>query len=171
MGTYFVMSSHFNKISAADFGLIYSDINNAINPVDDSKWVKTELFDFGWGKENGFYKFPLPGFDALIDLVLNSTDKEDIYGAAAIILEKHPDELLCKCETVMKDSSKRSEFVKLINIFNLKKTTNRSTIAQKTIDQIQSDYARWSKISEVAKKVEQEDKYRGWFSVLRKTPK
>ena len=110
MGKYFVMSVRFNKCSALDFGLIPKDSGTAIDPNDNSIWVKTELYDFGWGKENGFYKAPLPDFDTLLELVLHSEDRDDMYGAAAIILEKYADELLYRCEAMMNDPLRKKEF-------------------------------------------------------------
>ena len=86
MGKYFVMSIRFNKCIASDFGLISKNENIAINPIDNSIWIKTKLYDFGWGKENGFYKIPLPNFNTLLELALYSTNEEDMYGAAAVIL-------------------------------------------------------------------------------------
>lgn len=107
MGVYFVMSIRFNKCTASDFGLILKDDCIAINPRDNSIWIKTSLYDFGWGKENGFYKKPLPDFDSLFEIALYSTNYEDMYGAAAIILEKFTDCLLGKCELFMGDFSKK----------------------------------------------------------------
>ena len=83
MGKYFVMSMRFNKRSASDFGLVPVDLNMAVNPEDNSVWKRATLYDFGWGKENGFYKYPLLEFEDLFELVLCATDREDVYGAAA----------------------------------------------------------------------------------------
>lgn len=84
MGNYFVMSMIFNKCSDSDFGLVSNGTDTAINPKDNSIWVKAALYDFGWGKENGFYKAPLPGFDILFDLALHSTNRDDMYGETAV---------------------------------------------------------------------------------------
>lgn len=153
MGNYFVMSMRFNKNNAYDFGLVFNDMNTATNPKDNSIWIKAALYDFGWGRENGFYKYPLPDFETLFNLVLYSTNREDIYGAAAIILEKYPDELLCQCEGLMNDRSRNKEFKKLVKIFKLNVPMNRSAVVQKTHDQIQNDYKRWRKVLEMAEKV------------------
>lgn len=150
MGDYFVMSMRFNKRNAYDFGFIPNGQNTAINPKDNSIWIKTALYDFGWGKENGFYKSPLPNFDTLLELALYSTNKEDMYGAASIILEKFADELLYQCETLMNDSSRKKEFNKLVELFKLRLPVNRSSVVQKTYEQIRSDYTRWKKVSEIA---------------------
>lgn len=150
MGNFFVMSIRFNKCSASDFGFIINDANTAINPNDNSIWVKCALYDFGWGKENGFFKAPLPDFDTLFNLALNSANREDMYGAAAVILDKFADELLCQCEIFMNDCSRKKDFKKMVELFNLKLSTNRSSITQKTYGQIQNDYMRWKKVSEIA---------------------
>ncbi len=49
------MSYHFNKHNALDFGL--SEIEGkplCFDALDHSTWVKTELYDFGWGDEIGY---------------------------------------------------------------------------------------------------------------------
>lgn len=153
MGKYFVMSKRFNKCNASDFGLVTEGTDVAIDPKDGSVWIKAALYDFGWGKENGFYKSPQPDFDTLIELALHSTDEEDKYGAASILLDKYGDELLRQCENLMNDYSKKEDFKKLIALFNLKHPANRCSIAQKTYEEIQSDYARWEKVSEMARRI------------------
>lgn len=152
MGDYFVMSMRFNKCNATDFGLISNGTNTAINPGDNSIWIKAALYDFGWGKENGFYRTPLPSFDTLFELALYSTDRDDMYGAAAVILEKFADELLCICEMLANDRFRNKEFEKLVELFDLKLPKNRCSVVQKTYEQIQNDYIRWKSISEIAKK-------------------
>lgn len=153
MGKYFVMSIRFNKCIASDFGLISKNENIAINPIDNSIWIKTKLYDFGWGKENGFYKIPLPNFNTLLELALYSTNEEDMYGAAAVILENYADELLYKCEMLMNNRFREKEFRKLVELFKLKVPINRCSIVQKTYIQIQNDYLRWKKVSDFANKV------------------
>ena len=152
MGNYFVMSMRFNKINASDFGLISNDANTAINPNDNSIWIKSALYDFGWGKENGFYRAPLPNFDTLFELALYSTSRDDMYGAAAIILDNFADELLQQCEKLMNDRFRKKEFKTSVELFKLKLPINRSSVVQKTYEQIQSDYSRWKKISDIANK-------------------
>lgn len=153
MGKYFVMSVRFNKCNALDFGLVPKDAGTAIDPNDNSVWVKTELYDFGWGKENGFYKTPLPGFDMLLELALHSEDRDDMYGAAAVILENYADELLCQCEEMMDDPLRKKEFRRLAELFRLAEPLNRYSIAQKTSEKIKSDHSRWKKIAQAASKI------------------
>ena len=53
MGHFFVMSTRFNKCDASDFGLLRLAEDMALSPNDGSIWAKTELYNFGWGDENG----------------------------------------------------------------------------------------------------------------------
>lgn len=150
MGKYFVMSTRFDKNTASDFGFISRGVNEAINPKDHSLWIKTYLYDFGWGSENGFYRYPLPNFEVLIELVLYGTNRDDVYGAASVILEKFGDELLLRCESLMSNRFTRKEFRKLVEVFGLKVPANRSSVIHKNHDQIQKDYKRWLEIAEKA---------------------
>ena len=89
---YFLMSMKFNKQSPSDFGL---EIVNGkfVSSKDGSEWVQCQLYDYGWGKENGYYKKPLGSFEELIKIVLDFIDEEDSYGAASIIEDIYPNEL------------------------------------------------------------------------------
>ena len=68
MGHFFVMSTRFNKCDASDFGLLPLAEDMALSPNDGSIWVKTELYNFGWGDENGYYRYPMPSFEKLFHL-------------------------------------------------------------------------------------------------------
>ena len=114
MGEHFVMSTRLDKCEASDFGLEQLDAKRATNPKDHTLWGKCKLYDFGWGKENGFYKEPLPGFDTLLELVLYGKNRDDRYGAAAVILKKYPEKLLNECESCMEDVANSSAFKKLV---------------------------------------------------------
>ena len=153
MGKYFVMSMRFNKRSASDFGLVPVDLNMAVNPEDNSVWKRATLYDFGWGKENGFYKYPLLEFEDLFELVLCATDREDVYGAAAIILEKYPEELLHQCELICSDCLRKKDFKKVVEVFELRLPLNRCAVKNKAYSQMQCDYERWKRIAHLASKV------------------
>ena len=150
MGAYFVMSFRFDKSIASDFGLVPINESTAIDPKDGSIWLKTELFDFGWGKENGFYKAPLPCFKKLFDIALNGDERDDVYGSAAIILDRFPYELLCKCEQLMNGKLNKKEMIRLIDLFDLEKPINRCASVHKAYEQVKNDYDRWKRIAEIA---------------------
>lgn len=152
MGKHFVLSFRYNKKSAADFGLIERDTYNAIDPRDESNWIRFSSYDFGWGNENGYYKEPLPELATLFDLVLYSSDDEDVYGAASIILQKYPDELLNKCEYLFANSTKQV-LKRITKVFRLDVLVNRCNVLNKSYDEINSDFNRWKRIYDMAKKL------------------
>lgn len=151
MGKYFVMSTRFNKRTACDFGLVEQENGEwAISPTDGSIWIPCLLYDFGWGCENGYYRTPLPNYCELIQIVLNSNDRNDVYGAAAVILEKHPYELLETCERVISRPDLNHFFVRLTTVFQLKFCLNRCPTLGKTYEEIKKDAERWEKIGKFA---------------------
>lgn len=79
-------------------------------------------------------------FDTLLELVLHSEDRDDMYGAAAIILEKYADELLYRCEAMMNDPLRKKEFRRSAEVFRLEEPLNRCSVAQKTSEQIKSNH-------------------------------
>ena len=120
---YFRMSFRYNKQSPQDFGLVFKN-GHFFSCEDDSEWLPCYLYDFGWGKENGYVKLPLPSFEKLIQIVLNDTDKEDIYGAAAMISDRYmlqlKEYLLNELQQPM-NSARKNKLQKLNCLFSLYK--------------------------------------------------
>lgn len=152
MGKFFRMSMRFGKSSPEDFSLVPLDSQTAMDPDDRTLWVKASLYDFGWGKENGFWKAPLPDFDTLVELALSSPDWEDRYGAAAILLDRFPEALLARCEQLL--PTRPGDFQKLAELLNLKSPVNRSPVAGKTLEQIQADHQKWIALAKAAEEPE-----------------
>lgn len=156
MGNYFLMSIRFNKRTAEDFGLV-EDRNGIARSVDDrTQWQFRKLYDLGWGRENGYCKLPIPSFPELFDIALHGEHMEDQYGAAAVILDDYPMELLEMCEEVLESKTGNLDVQKLINIFELKMPINRCSIIGKTMDEIQSVAERWTALSVIAKNIEKD---------------
>lgn len=143
----FLVSTLFNKETYSDFGLILKN-GKYIRPSDGSEWEKCVSYDYGWGPENGFYKKPLPDFNGLIRMVETSDDKEDCYGAAAVILQKHIVELkqylLNKSKTELEKSYKK----RLIKFFKIDKAINRTAANGMTIAEIEKEYEDWVTIAD-----------------------
>lgn len=149
MGVYFLMSKKFDKQSPEDFGLISTDQKDiATNPEDGSLWKKCCLYDFGWGRENGFYKLPLPEFDDLMSIVLDSMYDEDMYGAAAVILDMYAMQLLSISERLILGCGDLKKLRKFIIVFRLYEPTNKSPTIGKTTEQISENYKRWRAIAQ-----------------------
>ena len=157
MGKFFVMSKRFNKQSALDFGLSDKGCGMAVNPYDGSLWKKDQLFDFGWGPENGYYRVPLPDFQHLIDIILLEDNDEDIFGAAAIVERQYPEELLEYCENMIFDSGRAKDFEKISRVFRLDYAINRSPTEGKQYQEILSDSERWKRISEYVTRISGEN--------------
>ena len=141
---WFVMSRRFNKTNPEDFGFIIVD-GMIISPIDQSVWKPKNLYDFGWGQENGYYKTPLPEFSELMRIILEESDEDDIYGSAAIIIEMFPEELLLYLESI--ETLTRDIKEKLNKVFVLFKPINRTFKNQMSLEEVKSEYERWLKIS------------------------
>jgi len=142
----FIMSFRYNKQSDSDFGMEYKD-GKYISEKDGSEWVKCKLYDFGWGKENGFYKIPLGTFHELIALVLSDEDKEDSYGAAAIIATNYQMELKIFLQNLMTQKINISTKEKLNEIFFLDESYNKTFEIGMTFSQIEKEYNDWKQIA------------------------
>ena len=143
---YFLMSTLFNKETAAVFGLVEKD-GRFFLESDNSEWVKCQLYDYGWGDENGFYKLPLSDFYELINIVLTG-EKEDSFGAAAIIMDRYNDELKSfLIELMDKNPSNKSKKL-LFDTFKLKWGTNRTAKNGMYIQEIEKEARDWEKIKE-----------------------
>lgn len=145
---FFMMSIRFNKKSPEDFGLIPSkDADVYIMPSDNSLWKKRDLYDLGWGKEIGYYKLPLPKFDDLVNIILNSNCQENKYGAAAIILDDFSDKLLNKCQEILQDRKSIKKYLNFFKILQLQIPINRSSTVRKSYNEIFESFQKWKDIS------------------------
>ena len=163
MGTYFRMSHRFDLCTPADFGLEETpDKDIAVDPTDGASWRRCALYDFGWGKENGYCKLPLPSFELLLELAVTGENREDQYGAAAIILDEYPDLLLAACEVMAQDPS-QSESLKSLNaVFQLESGINHSPTTGKHYNDIRTDAARWQTLATYLKSLHPAKKKSFW---------
>lgn len=94
---------------------------------------------------------PLPEFNELFNIILDSDNKEDIYGAAAIIMEVYPDMLLERCEEIVFYCSDNKKIMKLACVFKLSDSVNKSPVKGKSFYEILGDYKRWKNIAQYIK--------------------
>ena len=148
---YFRMSFRFDQSKPEDFGLKVSPNVNGqyIDCIDNSTWEKTELYDYGWGNENGFVMLPKLGFDELWYLLVNSPIKNNRYGAAAIIENQFCDNLLKYLLNMFKSSTfqPNDALKNAFKILKLNEARNRSDIYGKSSIQIAEDCRRWDLIA------------------------
>ena len=157
---YFLMSTHFNKTNPSDFGLECID-GKYIRREDGTEWVPRELYDLGWGREVGFYKVPLGSFDELINIVVNTADEEDMYGATAIIDEMYPKELKLYLLNLMSQTVPDSVKKRLNEAFCLHRELNRTASVGMTLTEIKEEYDQWMMIADFYSKYEKKRKF--WF--------
>ena len=147
------MSKRHNKRTAEDFGLQSQSEDMAIDPSDNSSWKKLSLYDYGWGKENGYARIPMLDFDQLLQLLLHSRDEEDTLGAAAVILDHYPEDLLARCELLMNSTEQAEAFLTLAKICHLDTPVNRCSTADKPYEDVLAEHERWRKVAEKYKEM------------------
>lgn len=151
---YFMMSRRYNKVTPEQFDLVPTETpGKYLNVSDGTNWISRYLYDFGVGPEYGFCKFPMPEFEKLLDLLLNSEDEDNRYGAAVILIQEYPEELLSKCEDILKDKSNLSKYKAFFKTLQLDQLLNRSSILGKSSTEIEDDYIKWKVISLEVEKI------------------
>jgi len=149
---YFMLSFRSNKNKPSDFVLVPSQEYAGLYELkaDGSIWRRKELYDFGWGNECGFVRFPDLDFEDLWMLLLKSSIKDNQYGAAYVIQEKFSDSLLEELIKRLNDPDQLidSALKKAAVILQLDTIRNRSSILGKTSQQIQEDYNKWKCVTE-----------------------
>lgn len=150
MGQYFLMSENFDKCCATQFGLVPFAGPVAMNPQDRTLWVEKELYDFGAGKEYGYYKMPMPDYKALLELVLHNAERDDVYGAAAVILDEFSDDLLCLLEEMIASEEYNDDFKRLVDVFRLSSPINRCRKFGMTPEQCHRMGERWRAVAQAA---------------------
>lgn len=149
---YFHMSLRFNKCKPEDFDLIKFKNNVYKHKFNDTKWIKKELYDFGWGNECGFMRLPELTYSELWYLLISSDIQENKYGAAYIIEKNYSDKLLKTVQDLLNNKELINESVlKGFEILKLYEVKNRSNIIGKSNKEIERDFKKWEKIS---KKIE-----------------
>ncbi len=66
---YFIQTTRFMPIDYKKYGFKFIDNNTILLEKDGSIWKSTKLYDLGWGRENGFYRTPMPKKEELFLMV------------------------------------------------------------------------------------------------------
>ena len=66
---YFIQTTRFIPIDYKKYGFKFIDNNTILLEKDGSIWKSTKLYDLGWGRENGFYRTPIPKKEELFLMV------------------------------------------------------------------------------------------------------
>lgn len=140
---HFVASFRYNKKKPKDFGFQNMEGENYCTDKKGGKWTEAYLWDNGWGNEYGFIRQPEPDFDDLWTLLIESKIDENKRGAAELINEKYPEELINKLTKFLKSEPKINR--NLSNRLDLLQLgINRSEVIGKHITEIEQDFEGWS---------------------------
>ena len=149
---YFRMSFRFNKNKPEDFGLVKSQLQNDvyIDNSDNSKWIRASLYDFGWGNENGFIRLKKLNFMQLWELLVNSNDQENRYGAAHLLEYEHADDLMNHLLNILNTNNLQltNSMKEAFKILKLNEVKNRSEVIGKSFSQIEKEFENWKYISQ-----------------------
>ena len=105
------------------FRLIYDSLSGFYQDMDDgSYWQKTTLFDFGWGDEPGYYRYPMPTMQELLQLLLTATIEDDYFGAASVLLQDDAEEVLPLLESALQRPANRFHYEQVADLHELAAT-------------------------------------------------
>ena len=142
---YFKMNRPLEKKEPTDFGLIKTEEDGIyLSEEDGSKWRELYLYDFGFGREKGYERLPELSFSELFDLLVFSHENADHYGAASVLLTRHPEELLDVCLNLFEEEVDLDFFKDAFRTLKLEDPVNRCSTLGKTDDEILSDFDRWT---------------------------
>jgi hypothetical protein len=146
---YFLMSRKFNKHNPEDFGLCKNECGELFLMSDRAVWKPRQLYDFGWGQENGFYRTPILAFEELFSLGVESHDEDNVFGAAIVLTEDYAEELLVKLENLIRGPiADIARYRKFFEVLKLDLPYNRCSTIGKSVSEINKDFERWKKIAE-----------------------
>lgn len=87
-------------------------------------------------------------------IVLNSSDIEDSYAAASIILDNYAMELKNYLINIINTYNKNIDYKKLNSVFKLSMPLNRTIEPKMNLNKIKKEYLDWKKISLYFEKIE-----------------
>jgi len=155
-GKQFRMSRRMSRTKPDAFGLESAGMSGLYRDrTDGSIWQQKELFDFGWGREPGYSKLPLPSIEGLVKLLFAAENEDDRFGAAGILLEECAEEALPYFEAMLTNPETREAAARRLREISLGESRNRSRIIGKSVEQVEADFERWSSIAAgIAEKTE-----------------
>lgn len=165
---YFYMPFGPVVITPEEVGLKQLSFTNLyIDKKTGVKWRKCLLYNTGWGQPEGFEKLPELKYKDLIKLALLSNhettklpiqeEEANKYGAIAIIMEKHINELI---EFLSKNLENKQLFENdlyrhNLSLFCFDANTAKTNggIGIKSYEDILKEYSKWNIISDSVKKM------------------
>ncbi|MEA4914185.1 MAG: hypothetical protein VB061_06415 [Christensenella sp.] len=169
LGEQFRMGRRMNPSEPELFRLAYDHAIDTFRDMDDgSYWQSSLLFDFGWGKEPGYYKLLLPSISGLVELLLTAKAEDDYFGAASILLDEFADEALPLLEMALQNEARYPRAAQRMKAVGLDRAVNRSNIIGKSTEQVQADFARWQALADAIISKTKREKTNWWSRLFHK---
>lgn len=172
---YFYITINFSPNYNHVFKCIDGDIY--INTLTGEQFRKRLLYDFGWGQETGFEKFPPLTFDELIVLVENSVtikkkriwekcsqeerrnndiSQNNLFGAISVIMQDHVEEFIRFLSDKINTDYFSNEIIRKNYMWFSLSTPKMHAIGRipggirtKSYEEVLNEYEQWRKISKI----------------------
>ena len=156
-GNHFIWSGSYKNDLVSKIDLQYTgEPDIYLKPDDGSIWKANDTYHHdGHGNHLAFYRLPLPDFDELVDLLLNSDIQMDKSGAALVLVnEEYADRLLVKCLEIIDGDDDLESYSGFFAALKLEKkegvNPNRSPVMGKRYSQVKEDHENWERVENVA---------------------
>ncbi|MDD4311049.1 MAG: hypothetical protein PHW41_01045 [Eubacteriales bacterium] len=169
LGEHFRMSRRMHPSGPERFRLSYDPLSEFyVDSVDGSYWQACTLFDFGWGSEPGYYRYPLPETADLVELLLTAQAEDDYFGAASVLLEGNADEVLPQLEAALQNTKRYPLAAQRLAAVGLNRAVNHSEITGKSAEQVQADFAHWQALADEIVRMTEKQKTSWWRTLFSK---
>ena len=149
------------------FRLSYDPLSEFyVDSLDGSYWQASTLFDFGWGEEPGYYRYPMPKTKDLVELLLTAQAEDDYCGAASVLLEGNADEAFPLFEMALQNPNRYPLAAQRLAAVGLDRAVNRSEIIGKSAEQVQADFARWQALADEINRMLKNQKTSWWRTLF-----
>ena len=163
------MSKRMQPSEPERFRLSYDSLSEFfVDSVDGSYWQACTLFDFGWGDEPGYYRYPMPETGELVELLLTAQAEDDYYGAASVLLEDNADEAFPLLESALQNPNRYPLAAQRLAAVGLSRAVNRSETVGKNAEQVQADFARWQALADEIVRMTEKHKTNLWRTLFSK---
>lgn len=153
---YFIQTTRFVPIDFKKYGFKVIDGNTILLEKDGSIWKSTKLYDLGWGRENGFYRIPMPKKEELFSMAFPNEIKNDFeerfnyWGSISIMLDEYCDFLLEKIsnELIVNKNGFVDKYANELLYINSELNVSDNLIDRLANKKLASNCKKWKQLNE-----------------------
>ena len=153
---YFIQTTRFIPIDYKQYGFKVIDDNTILLEKDGSIWKSAKLYDLGWGRENGFYRTPMPKKEELFFMVFPKEIKNDFeerfnyWGSISIMLDEYCDFLLEKIsnELIVNKKNFIDKYENALLYINAELNVSDNLIDRLADKKLASNCKKWKQLNE-----------------------